>query len=188
MLTYELKRELLGIARCSIAAALQQQSQRMTAIASKELMHPGGAFVTLRIKKELRGCIGYLESTHPLAEVVAEVAVKAAMDDPRFPSLGMSEFDQTSVEISILSPLRRIQSKDEIKIGEHGLMLEFESCKGVLLPQVAVEYGWDAAEFPEAVCRKAGANRSDWQYPEARISVFAAEVISEEAVRLGHRA
>ena len=186
MLTYELKRELLGIARSSIAAALQQRPARTRDVPetqpSEELLQPRGAFVTIRIEGELRGCIGYMESVLPLAEVVAEVAVKAALDDPRFPPLTLRELDQATLEISILSPLRRIRSKEEVVVGTHGLMLESGFGKGVLLPQVATEYGWSAEEFLEAVSRKSGLHRLAWREPDARISVFTAEVIDEEEV------
>lgn len=190
MLTHEHRRELLRIARSSIAAALQQQSGHTSGDLdihpSRELLIPRGAFVTIRIDRELRGCIGYMESLLPLAEVVAEVAVKAALDDPRFPPLHTSELERATLEISVLSPMRRISSKDEIKVGEHGLMLEHGFGKGVLLPQVATEYGWNAEEFLEAVCRKSGLHRWAWKDPGATISVFSAEVIDEEEVLREH--
>jgi AmmeMemoRadiSam system protein A len=190
MLTHELKRELLGIARSSIAAALHLKPARTIGSPkiSQELLQPCGAFVTIRIDHELRGCIGYMESLSPLADVVAEVAAKAALDDPRFPPLALRELDQATLEISILSPMRQISSKDEIHVGEHGLMLELGFSKGVLLPQVATEYGWNAEEFLEAVCRKSGLHRSAWKDPDAKISVFAAEVIDEEEVLREHSA
>ncbi len=190
MLTHEERRELLRIARSSIAAALQAQSDQATGDLdihpSKELLKPRGAFVTIRIDRELRGCIGYMESLLPLAEVVAEVAVKAAIDDPRFPALQTPELERATLEISVLSPMRRISSKDEIRVGEHGLMLEHGFGRGVLLPQVATEYGWNAEEFLEAVCRKSGLHRWAWKDPGSRISVFSAEVIDEEEVLHGH--
>lgn len=189
MLTHELRRELLRIARSSIAAALQPAGQNPgnpDIHTSKELLKPQGAFVTIRVNGELRGCIGYMESLLPLAEVVSEVAVKAAFDDPRFLPMQLSELEQATLEISVLSPMRRISSVDEIKVGEHGLMLELDFGKGVLLPQVATEYGWNAEEFLEAVCRKSGLHRWAWKDPAARISVFSAEVIHEEEALREH--
>ena len=190
MLTHALKHELLGIARSSIAAALQQGLFRRNTspVSSRELQQQCGAFVTIRIDHELRGCIGYMESPLPLAEAVAEVAVKAALDDPRFPPLTLAELDRATLEISILSPLHRIHSKDGVKVGEHGVMLELGSNKGVLLPQVATEYGWDAEQFLEGLCRKSGLHRMAWKDPDARISVFTAEVIDEESVLREHPA
>ena len=192
MLTLELKRELLGIARSSIAAALQQRPTRTSDVLatqpSQELLQPRGAFVTIRLGGDLRGCIGYMEPLLPLAEVVAEVAMKAALDDPRFPPLTMHELDRSNLEISILSPLQRIRGKEEVVVGTHGLMLEVGFGKGVLLPQVATEYGWNAEEFLEAVSRKSGLHKLAWREPDARISVFTAEVIDEEEVLRGHPA
>ncbi|HCV42366.1 MAG TPA: hypothetical protein DGH68_02695 [Bacteroidetes bacterium] len=192
MLTQDLKRELLEIARSSIAAALQEGATRrggaLDLHPSQELLHPRGAFVTIRIDRELRGCIGYMESLLPLAEVVSEVAARAALDDPRFPALTPSELEQATLEISVLSPMRRIYNKAEVQVGTHGLMLELGFSKGVLLPQVATEYGWNAEEFLEAVCRKSGLHRLAWREPDAKISVFSAEVIDEEEVFRGHPA
>jgi AmmeMemoRadiSam system protein A len=190
MLNHESKRELLGIARSSIAAALQQKPNRgkggQETHPSPDLLQPCGAFVTIRIDRELRGCIGYMESLLPLAEVVAEVATKAALDDPRFPPLTLSELDRANLEISVLSPLHRIYSKDDIRVGTHGLMLELGFSKGVLLPQVATEYGWNAEQFLEAVCRKSGLHGQAWREPDTKISAFSAEVIDEEEVLREH--
>lgn len=192
MLTHESKRELLGVARSSITAALQHRPTRtrgaLETHPSQELLQPGGAFVTIRIDRELRGCIGYMESHLPLVEVVAEVAAKAALDDPRFPPLMLTELDRASLEISILSPLHRVRGKDDIQVGTHGLMLELGFSKGVLLPQVATEYGWNAEQFLEAVCRKSGLPGSAWREPDAKISVFSAEVIDEEEIFREHPA
>lgn len=192
MLTHELKRELLGIARSSIAAALQSEPALASSVLEtqlpQELLEPRGAFVTIRIGRELRGCIGYMESLLPLAEVVAEVAVKAALDDPRFPPLSVEELDKVKLEISILSPMKRIHHMEQVIVGTHGLMLELGFSKGVLLPQVATEYGWDAEQFLEAVCRKSGLHRLAWKDPDAKISVFSAEVIDEEEVVREHPA
>jgi AmmeMemoRadiSam system protein A len=179
MLSAEQKRELLGIARSSIVAALQGTSPQPVR-PSKELLEPSGAFVTIRIKDRLRGCIGYMESQLPLAEVVAEVAAKAALDDPRFPPLSMAELGQATLEISVLSPLAPFPGEENLTVGDHGLMIELGYRKGVLLPQVAVEYGWDAVEFLEAVCRKAGLAKDAWRDPHARISVFRAEIFDEK--------
>ena len=96
--------------------------------------------------------------------------------------LRLPDLDQATLEISVLSPQRRIYNKDEVQIGVHGLMLELGFSKGVLLPQVASEYAWNAEEFLEAVCRKWGLPRLAWRDPDAKISVFTAEVIDEEEV------
>ncbi len=188
MLTHALKRELLGIARSSIATALQPKPARNSVAPSPELLQPSGAFVTLRIHHELRGCIGYMDSSLPLAEVVAEVSRKAAFDDPRFPALTLYEFDRVTLEISVISLQRRVCSKDEVTVGEHGVVIELGSSRGVLLPQVATENDWNAEQFLDALCRKSGLHALAWQDPDAKICVFTAEVIKEDEVLREHPA
>jgi len=134
---------------------------------------------------ELRGCIGYMESPLPLADVIADVAVKAAFEDPRFPPLTSGELDDVDLEISVISPMKPIRIKDEITIGTHGVMLERGNHRGVLLPQVAVEYGWTVEEFLAALSRKAGLHKFAWREPDTRLSVFSAEIIEEDEVRSG---
>lgn len=188
MLTPEEKHRLLEIAREAIANALEGKPQPRVPAPGGGLSRGGGAFVTIRIDHELRGCIGYIESTDPLSEVVSEVAVKAAFDDPRFPPLLPKEFRRSSLEVSVLSPLRQIKDVNEIEVGVHGLVIELGSRRGLLLPQVATEYGWDRMEFLTNVCRKAGLARDAWTSTDAKIHVFSAEVIAEEdpVVRSDH--
>lgn len=180
MLTPEEKRELAVIARKAIGDALHGRSSVVQIPAEGNLAHPGGAFVTIRIEGNLRGCIGYIQAPLPLAEVVAEVAQKAALEDPRFPPLEPEELDRASLEVSVLSPLQRITNVHEIQVGVHGLLLELGHARGLLLPQVAVEYGWDRETFLENTARKAGLPRHAWKDPEAEIYIFAAEIIHEE--------
>lgn len=116
----------------------------------------------------------------PLAEVVAEVAEKAALEDLRFPPLSLQEFEHTKIEISVLSPLVKVTDINEIVVGEHGLLLELRHSRGLLLPQVAQEYGWDRETFLDNTARKAGLPRHAWKEPEAIIYVFTAEIIQEE--------
>ena len=179
MLSQESKRELVRIAREAISRALEFRAASKTRTHDPALSVSGGAFVTLSIGSQLRGCIGYIESTLPLAEVVAEVAVKAALEDPRFPPLTRSEFQKTSIEVSILSPLDLVRDVEEIQVGIHGLLLELGSRRGLLLPQVATEYRWDRTAFLNATARKAGLPEDAWQRPDARIHRFSAEVIEE---------
>ncbi len=144
------------------------------------LNEPRGAFVTLHALGDLRGCIGYVESALPLARVVEEVAEKAAFEDPRFPPLTPEEYPAVDVEISVLSPLRRIGSPGEVVVGSHGLLLEHGWHRGLLLPQVATEYGWDRTVFLENVARKAGLPATAWKDPSARIFIFTADIIREK--------
>lgn len=189
MLTPEEKQELLGIAREAIARALagdRSPSHSQVTPHGHErpltgrLAEPGGAFVTVKIGQNLRGCIGYIESPLPLAEVVREVAVKSATEDPRFVPMTQSELARATLEISILSPLRQIADQAEIEVGKHGLLLESGRHRGLLLPQVATEYRWDRETFLNHTARKAGLPADGWKSPEAKIFVFSAEIINEE--------
>jgi AmmeMemoRadiSam system protein A len=188
MLTPEAKRELLLIAREAILGAIQNRPYAGPGTIAEELIHPGGAFVTIRIGRELRGCIGYVESPRPLAEVVADVARKAACEDPRFAPVTFPEFEHANLEISILSPLRHITMTEEIEVGTHGLLLEVGMNRGLLLPQVALEYGWDREAFLDATARKSGLNPSAWREPGARIYVFSAEIVTETEIVEGENA
>ena len=185
MLTQQEKRELLGMARDAIARAVEKGrgaggGQDFHAPAGSALAVPSGVFVTIRVDDELRGCIGYIESSKPLAEVVAEVAVKAALEDPRFPPMDASELALATLEVSILSPLRKIGSVEEIKIGTHGLLLETGRKRGLLLPQVATENGWERETFLDNTARKAGLPAKAWRDPAVSIYVFSAEIVNEK--------
>ena len=180
MLTPEEKCELLGIAREAIGSILHNKPFTREVTTSDALLKPQGAFVTLRVGGQLRGCIGYIESANSLAEVVAEVAQKAACEDPRFAPLSLAEYQDCRIEISVLSPLKQITSPDEIQVGIHGVLLEVGLHRGLLLPQVAVEFGWDQVAFLNAVARKAGLPRFDPADPDAKVFVFGAEVLKEK--------
>ena len=191
MLTEEEKRILLDIARASILRALKVRSavpgeapRRPPPDGFRELKgnlaEPRGAFVTIKLNGLLRGCIGYVESPLPLGRVVEEVAEKAAMEDPRFPPLTSAEAEAMEMEVSVLSPLRRVSDVGEIQVGVHGLVLELGRNRGLLLPQVAVEYGWDRQTFLEHTARKAGLPPNAWEDPRAKIYLFSAEVVREE--------
>jgi AmmeMemoRadiSam system protein A len=186
MILHEEKRELLAIAREAIACALKEMVYEPPVPTTEGLAQPSGAFVTIKIDHELRGCIGYIESEKPLAEVVAEVAVKAALDDPRFAPMALVELEHANLEISILSPLRRIYSIEEIEIGVHGLVVALGVRRGLLLPQVATEHHLNREAFLEAVMRKAGLPPALWRVPETdphlEMYVFEAEVIQEADV------
>jgi len=134
-----------------------------------------GVFVTLKVHGELRGCIGNLMAHSPLPEAIAEMAVKSASSDPRFPPLGISEIDNLEFDISILGPLREVENTEEIQIGLHGLVVEYAGRHGLLLPQVATEHGLDVPAFISQTCIKAGLPPDTWKHG-AKIYKFAAEV------------
>jgi AmmeMemoRadiSam system protein B/AmmeMemoRadiSam system protein A len=170
--------ELLGIARRAIAETVRD-SQRMEAkSANPALQTPQGAFVTITIGGELRGCIGTFREDTPLFRTVAQMAVAAAREDPRFPPLTAAELPKIHVEISALTPMKPVADVREIEVGRHGLYITKGFNSGVLLPQVATEYGWDRTTFLEQTCRKAGLPKNAWQ-EGAKILSFEAEVFGE---------
>ena len=176
----ETQQELLHIARDSIRTGLDGLPYHPPRSEDPALDRVAGAFVTLHAAGALRGCIGTLEGTRPLGQAVAELARSAAFHDPRFPALTKREWPAIQLEISVLSPLRVISDPREVQVGRHGLVLSQEGQRGVLLPQVAVEYGWDRETFLEHTCRKAGLAPDAWRRG-ARIEVFEAQVFGEDA-------
>ena len=139
---------------------------------------PGAAFVTLTRGGSLRGCIGYVHPVLPLAETVARCAASAATGDPRFAPVTAEELAELRFEISVLSPLRALSDPGEPAIGIHGLHISKEGRRGVLLPQVAAEYGWDRETFLRQVCIKAGLPQDAWRRG-AEIQVFTVESVSD---------
>lgn len=174
------QQELLHIARDAIRAELDGMPYRPPDTQDPALRRVAGAFVTLHAAGALRGCIGTLEGTRPLAQAVAELARSAAFHDPRFPALSAAEWPAIQLEISVLSPLRPVSDPQEVQVGRHGLVLSQGGQRGVLLPQVAVEYRWDRETFLEHTCRKAGLPPDAWRRG-ARIEVFEAQVFGEAA-------
>ena len=137
-----------------------------------------GAFVTLRIGGDLRGCIGYPHAELPLVEVVQRCAVSAAIADPRFPALQAGELGDVSLEISVLGPLEPVDDISAVTVGRHGLVVEYEGRRGLLLPQVATEWTWNAEEFASQTCVKAGLPGDAWR-KGAQLYKFEAEVFAE---------
>jgi AmmeMemoRadiSam system protein A len=138
----------------------------------------GAAFVTLTRGGRLRGCIGYTEALHPLYRTVQECAVAAATEDPRFPRVKEGELDSLRVEVSVLTPLAPVRPEDVV-VGLHGLVVERGGRKGLLLPQVALEYGWDREAFLARTCEKAGLPPEAWRQEGTRILGFTAQVFGE---------
>ncbi len=170
--------ELLRLARQAVAAAAQGTRTRPDRPQAPDLLQPAGAFVTLHRAGELRGCIGTFQSPEPLYRTVAEMARSAAVGDPRFSPVRPEEVAEIDVEISVLSPLREVREPEEVQVGRHGLYLVRGGHRGVLLPQVAVEYGWDRETFLDQTCRKAGLPPGAWR-EGTTLYVFEAEVFGE---------
>lgn len=141
-----------------------------------------GAFVTLHKRGNLRGCIGNFTSEQFLVNTVEDMALAAATGDPRFPPLTSDELPECNLEISVLSPLQPIESVDEIEVGRHGIYIISPRGRGVLLPQVATEYGWDRETFLEHTCLKAGLNGGCWRDPDVQILIFSAQVFGEKEI------
>ena len=181
-LTGEEKNALLRLARESIEAELGGKTLSKSG-PEGALVEKRGAFVCLKKRGRLRGCIGYIEARKPLARTVEEMAVAAAFQDPRFEPLGRDELKDLRLEISVLTPLRRIEDVSEIRIGTHGLYIRKGGRSGLLLPQVAIEWSWDRDTFLRETCCKAGLAPDAWKDPETEIYIFSADVFSEDEVR-----
>ncbi|MDT8068214.1 MAG: AmmeMemoRadiSam system protein B [Terriglobia bacterium] len=182
------KAELLRIARASVESAVRDHKVYEPAVpATGILLQERGAFVTLREKGELRGCIGYTSPIYPLYQTVRDVAALAALRDPRFSPVRESELKDLQYEISVLSPMQHVLDTSTIKIGEHGLLIRKGSREGLLLPQVPVEQRWDRATFLQEVSLKAGFPGEAWRDEDADLFTFTATVFSDRDVSAAKR-
>lgn len=177
-LSSEERRELLAIARKAITESIEQGTKWRPSHASAALQDGAGAFVTLRIRNRLRGCVGNPFTLDPLSETVARCAVLAAKSDQRFSSVTADEVRDLEIEISVLSPMTRL-SAESIEVGKHGLLIERGRAHGLLLPQVATEHHLSRERFLEETCEKAGLPRDAWKLPDATIYGFTAEIFRE---------
>ena len=179
----EEKRQLMEIAKSTVEAVVSGKRVPEYEPVSESLAEKRGAFVTLKINGQLRGCIGYIVAMRPLYKTVQEVAESAALRDPRFKPVNIEELPLLEYEISALSPIRVIDDIEEIVVGKHGIIIKKGYNQGLLLPQVATEYGWDRNTFLEHTCRKAGLPLDAWKDSRTEISIFSAEVFDEEEIR-----
>ncbi|MFQ5480040.1 MAG: AmmeMemoRadiSam system protein A [Thermodesulfobacteriota bacterium] len=179
-LTEDEKRAALSIARGAITRALDGSKDKAaeTSEEHKGLKAPLGLFVTLHKAGSLRGCIGNFTSDTPLYENIKDMACAAAFNDPRFTPVSLEELPSIHIEISVLSPLREIKDINEIEVGRHGIFIQRGYSRGVLLPQVAVENGFDRETFLEHTCMKAGLSPGCWK-EDVKISIFEADIFSE---------
>lgn len=173
------KTTLLRTARMSIAATVLHQQYRRDATVTPTLELCCGAFVTLHRSGELRGCIGFIEGVYPLLQTIEKVAPKAAIEDPRFQAVSPDELDDLEIEISVMSPLESVTDVSVIEPGRDGLLVECGNRRGLLLPQVAEEYGWDREEFLQHTCIKARLAPDAWARPDTRIYRFTVILFSE---------
>ena len=175
----EQQKSLLKLARDTITTYLNKGQRIKFSSHEPELQAKCGAFVTLKKEDQLRGCIGYITSSKPLYETIIDCAITAAFEDPRFPPLQKKELASTSIEISILSPPKKISNINEIEVGKHGLIISKGFQRGLLLPQVATEYNWDRITFLQHTCFKAGLPSNAWQ-EGTDIEIFSVQLFAEE--------
>ena len=173
------QKQLLSLARETIKEYLATGRRKEFQTEDQAFLQKAGAFVTLKKKGELRGCIGYIVSDMPLYQTVIDAAISAATRDPRFQPLEANELDEVTLEISVLSPPKVVTNVEEIEVGKHGIIITQGFNRGLLLPQVATEQGWDRDTFLQHTCFKAGLPPNAWE-KEATIEVFSAQVFGEE--------
>ena len=179
-LSADARRDLLALARGTLEAHFRgEPPPRLGSDRAEAFGQPRGVFVSLQKKGELRGCIGTVSPEGDLSRAVPKFALLAALQDPRFPPLTASELPDCQIEISILTPPRPVENPEEIQIGRDGLIIEAPGRRGVLLPQVATEWGFDRETFLGEVSKKAGLPAGAWWQPGARLWTFQAEVFSE---------
>jgi AmmeMemoRadiSam system protein A len=168
------RRQLLDLARAAIEAAVRRDPKpALNPVAlSPDLLVPAAAFVTIHEHGQLRGCIGMMRLDVPLWENVQEAATAAALDDPRFLPIAESELPALELEVSVLEPLVELRDPAEFVAGRHGIVVERDGRRALLLPQVAAELGWDAERMLEAVCRKAHLPGRAWRDAATRLYVF----------------
>jgi len=181
LLNAEEKKRLLQIARETLNAYVNKGEKLVISEDSRALNKEMGAFVTLHKRGQLRGCIGNIVGRGPLCQTVSDMAIQASTQDPRFSPVAPEELDEIDLEISVLSPLKKIDDPEEIIMGKHGVLVKSGFRSGVYLPQVAVETGWNREEFMNSLCmHKAGISKESWKNKTCDIYIFSAEVFGEK--------
>ena len=178
LLTPDQQTELLTLARQAIQHFLETEKTIKREIDDPLFQEKRGAFVTLKVQGQLRGCIGYPLPYKSLTETVIDAAISAASRDYRFTPLKQNEMEDTRIEISVLTLPRPVQDIKEIQVGRHGIIISKGSNQGLLLPQVPVEWGWDLETYLRHGCLKAGLAEDEWK-KGAKIEIFSAQVFSE---------
>ena len=174
--TQEERTALLELAHEAILAPLENREPRPFS-PSAHLSESRGAFTTVYSNGKLRGCVGYPTAVMPLYKTVVETSQSAAFDDPRFAPVTLAEAARLKISISVLSPVFFIRPED-VDVGRHGLIISQHGYRGLLLPQVPIEHGWDRITFLEQTCRKAGLPLNAWK-SGATIEAFTAEVFGD---------
>ena len=181
MLDNESQKEALAIARETLVEYISHQKIPSVIATSAVLQDNLGAFVTLRKDGQLRGCLGRFEPDEPLRQVIQMMTIAAATDDPRFSPIQPVELAEIKIEISVMTPKRKIEDWQEIELGKEGVVVQKGMYSGTFLPQVATETGWSKEEFLRQLCtQKAGLPENCYQDPEVDLYVFEAQVLAEE--------
>lgn len=181
LLSEETRRQLLALARATLEAQFRgEPPPRLASDRSESFGESRALFVTLKRDGHLRGCIGTLAPEGDLARTVPKFTLRAAFEDPRFPPLASHELPGCAIEISVLTPPRLVEDIEDVVVGRDGLILELGGRRGLLLPQVATEWGFDRETFLSELSQKAGLPPEAWRHPDARVFSFQAEVFSEE--------
>jgi len=176
----EEQKQLMKIAKESVQSYIRDNEVFETDnVQLPNLLQERGAFVTLKIKNRLRGCIGYTSPVKPLCQTVSDVAIQAAAKDPRFQPVTKDELNLLEYEISVLSPFRKVLDIKKINVGEHGLLIKQGQKAGLLLPQVPVEQNWNRKTFLEQTCYKAGLAANAWKDDDTDIFQFTAFVFGD---------
>jgi len=175
------RQELLRVARAALSQHLR--GERSSDPESAPAIPSVGAFVSLHNVsaqgRKLRGCLGMWDDRHSLQHAVARMAVAAGTRDPRFEPVTVDELDDLEIEISVLSPMHALPSPEDLRPGVHGVHVSRGERRGLLLPQVAVEHGWDREEFLSQACLKAGLEPDAWRHRDTRVEVFSADVFRD---------
>jgi len=179
-LSSQQQQTLLALARAAIVEQLKTGRIPDSKPDDPALRRQSAAFVTLKLRGELRGCIGHIWAEKPLYRLVEEMAIAAAVADPRFPALKTEELEQVSIEVSVLSPMHRVTDPDQVRVGADGLWILKSGHDGLLLPQVALEAGLTRERFLDAVCQKASLWTGCWR-EGAQLYTFTAQVFGEES-------
>lgn len=173
------KKALLQLARTSIECAVLGKQLPLPEQLKQNLDTPCGAFVTVRVGGDLRGCYGYVNAFYPLAQSVQEVGVRAALEDPRFEHITPNDLSDMEVEVSVLNTPVKVERIENIEVGVHGLIIESRYHRGLLLPSVPTEYGWDREQFLNHTALKAGLPPDAWKRKDVTLYQFTADVFSE---------
>lgn len=179
-MTPEQKKKLLLLSRRTLEDYIKLSIIPAFKTSEKVFLEKRGAFVTLKINGQLRGCIGRISAQIALYQTIQDMTTEAAAGDPRFMPVGEDELDKIDIEISVLSQPKKIEDISEIETGKHGLIIRKGFNSGLLLPQVASEYGWSREEFLMHTCDKAGISIDSWKDKDTQIYIFSAEVFGEK--------